>query len=146
MTLGSDFPWNIALSERPPAVVPSDAGVVRVGLALGLRAIDALVADGSDVGPVKYCLLHHRLLVPVEPGSAHRWRAAHSDCVPAPRSWGCDASGYRGCSGLWVTRPGTPLIEATAAEALHDALSRTRASLSSALSTPYPRHRQVCRA
>ncbi|MDX3204758.1 hypothetical protein ABZZ79_22295 [Streptomyces sp. NPDC006458] len=120
--------------------------MVRVGLALGLRAIDALVADGSDVGPVKYCLLHHRLLVPVEPDSVHRWRAAHSDCVPAPRSWGCDASGYRGCSGLWVTRPGTPLVEATAAEALHVALSRTRASLRAPLSAPYSRHRQVCRA
>ncbi|MFF6979377.1 hypothetical protein ACFZAV_16890 [Streptomyces sp. NPDC008343] len=117
-----------------------------MGLALGLRAIDALVADGSVVGPVKYCLPHHRLLVPVEPDSVHRWRAAHSDCVTAPRSWGCDASGYRGCSGLWVTRPDTPVVETTAAEALHDALSRTRAGLRVSLSAPHSRHRQVCRA
>ncbi len=145
MTLRSDFSWNIDLGERPPAVVSPDLGAVRVGLALGLRAIDALVAEGSDVGPVKYCLLHHRLLVPVEAESVHQWGAAHSDCVPAPRFWGCGADGYYGCSGLWVTRPDTPLVRATPADALHDALSRTRAGLRAPLSAHYSRHRQVCR-
>lgn len=68
-----------------------------------------------------------------------------SDGALTPET-GCDASGYRGCSGLWVTRPDALFVDATAAEALHDALSRSRAGLRASFSAPYPRHRQVCRA
>ncbi|MCZ0984443.1 hypothetical protein O1L60_47665 [Streptomyces diastatochromogenes] len=111
-------------------------------MALGLPAIDALVADGAEVGPVKYCLTHHRLLVPVEAGAVHRWKAAHSDCVPAAGAWRCDTGGYLGCTGLWVTGPDTCWNRVTPADALHEALSLTRARLRA----PHPRHREMCRA
>ncbi|MFG2683870.1 hypothetical protein [Streptomyces sp. NPDC048392] len=112
--------------------LPSDLASVRVGLALGLPTIDALVGDGSDVGPVRYCLDHRQLVVPVEAETVHRWRAPHSDCVPAALTWNCDAGGYRGCTGLWVTRPNTNRNAVTPAGALHDALSLTRARLRTA--------------
>ncbi|MFE8941116.1 hypothetical protein ACFYNX_27040 [Streptomyces sp. NPDC007872] len=132
MTLRSRYLWQIALGEQPPAPLPSDLASVRVGLALGLPTIDALVEDGTDVGSVKYCLDHHQLVVPVEADTVHRWKAPHSNCVPAARSWSCDAGGYRGCSGLWVTRPTTNGTAVTPAGALHDALSLTRARLRTA--------------
>ncbi|MGW3199233.1 hypothetical protein ACWDBD_32640 [Streptomyces sp. NPDC001118] len=106
MSLRSDYLWRFALGEQPPTGLPSDLASVRVGMALGLRAIDALVAVGADVGPVKYCLVHGQLLVPVEADTVHRWKAAHSQCVPAAPSWSSGAGGYRSCTGLWVTRPG----------------------------------------
>ncbi|MEU5662115.1 hypothetical protein [Streptomyces longwoodensis] len=132
MTLRSRYLWQIALGQQPPAELPSDLASVRVGLALGLPTIDTLVEDGTDVGPVKYCLDHHQLVVPVEAETVHRWRAPHSDCVPAARFWNCGVGGYRGCSGLWVNRPSTNGTAVTPAGALHDALSLTRARLATA--------------
>ncbi|MGW4101736.1 hypothetical protein [Streptomyces sp. NPDC004976] len=140
MTLRSNYLWQIALDEQPPAGLPSDLASVRVGMALGLPAIDALVGDGTDVGPVKYCLSHRQLVVPVEAETVHRWRAAHSDCVPAAGSRGCGAGGYHGCTGLWVTRPGSERAAVTPAGALHEALSFTRARLRTAPGTYAPRH------
>lgn len=143
--ISSAVPWIISFSAKPPDVVARDADVVRVELTLGLGALDALVADGSEVGPVKYCKLHHRLLVPVERDSAHRWMAAHSECVPADTYWTCGAGGYSGCPGLWLTCPDAPLVAATATEVLYDALSRTRAELRDPLSPFFSRQRQACR-
>ncbi|MER5984192.1 hypothetical protein [Streptomyces sp. NPDC001787] len=140
MTLRSDHLWHIALGEQPPMGLPSDLASVRVGLALGLPALDALVGEGTGVGPVKYCLAHRQLVVPVEAETVHRWRAAHSDCVPAAGSRSCGAGGYRGCMGLWVTRPGPVRNAVTPAGALHEALSLTRARLRTAPGTRYPRH------
>ncbi|MGZ2358474.1 hypothetical protein LRE75_17520 [Streptomyces sp. 372A] len=142
MSLRSDHPWRIDLDERPLATLPPHLGSVAVGMALGLPAIDALVASGADVGPVKYCLTHFRLLVPVEADAVHRWRAAHSACAPAARSWQCDMGGYLGCTGLWVTRPDAASSRVTPADALHEVLSLTRARLRA----PHPRHREVCHA
>ncbi|MEU9599808.1 hypothetical protein AB0E06_23710 [Streptomyces sp. NPDC048109] len=129
MSLRSNYLWQITLDEQPPAGLPSDLASVRVGLALGLPTIDALVGDGTDVGPVRYCLNHRQLVVPVEAETVHRWRAPHSDCVPAARSRNCGAGGYRGCTGLWVTCPSADLAALTPAGALHEALSLTRARL-----------------
>ncbi|KOV22546.1 hypothetical protein ADK90_10555 [Streptomyces sp. XY413] len=143
MTLRSDYPWHIALGEHPPAGLPSDLASVRMGMALGLPAIDSLVGDGTDVGPVRYCLAHRQLLVPVAAETVHRWRDAHSDCVPAARVRGCGAGGYRGCTGLWVTRPGPGRTAVTPADALHDALSLTRARLRTAPGTHYPRPQEA---
>ncbi|GLX22525.1 hypothetical protein [Streptomyces lavendulae] len=140
MTLRSNYLWQIALSEQPPMGLPSDLAAVRVGLALGLPAIDALVGDGTDVGPVRYCLDHRQLVVPVEAETVHRWRAAHSVCVPAARSRSCGAGGYRGCTGVWVARPGSARAGVTPAGALHEALSTTRARLRTAPGTHNPRH------
>lgn len=143
MTLRSDYLWHVALGEQPPTELSSDLASVRVGMALGLPTIDALIGDGTDVGPVKYCLIHRQLVVPVKADTVHRWRAAHSECVPAARSRGCGAGGYRGCTGLWVTRPGPDRTAVTPAGALHDALSLTRARLRTAPGTHYPRHQEA---
>jgi hypothetical protein len=125
--LGSRYPWHLALGEQPPAALPLAHDIVRVGLALGLHAIDGLVASGASVGPLRWCLAHHRLLVPVESGTAHRWQAPHSECVPGPSR--CVCEGYGGCTGLWVTPPDPGYAPTTAADALHDALSRTRSRM-----------------
>ncbi|WP_311772324.1 hypothetical protein [Streptomyces candidus] len=119
-----------------------------MGLGLGLPSIDALVADGTGVGPLMYCLGHQRLLVPVEAGTFHRWRAAHSDCVPSARTGRCVSDGYSGrsCMGLWVTRPEALAVSTTPAAALHEALSRTRDRMRAPHSTPVPQRREVCRA
>ncbi|WP_051779866.1 hypothetical protein [Streptomyces sp. NRRL S-241] len=143
MTLRSDHLWNITLGEQPPMGLPSDLASVRVGLALGLPAIDALVGDGTGVGPVKYCLAHRQLVVLVEAETVHRWGAAHSDCVPAAGSRSCGAGGYRGCMGLWVTRPGPARTVVTPAGALHEALSLTRARLRMAPGTHYSRRQEA---
>lgn len=143
MTLRSDHLWQFALGEQPPTGLSSDLASVRVSMALGLHAIDALIGDGTDVGPVKYCLIHRQLVVPVEADTVHRWRAAHSECVPAARSRGCGAGGYHGCTGLWVTRPGPARTTVTPAGPLHDALSLTRARLRTAPGTHYPRHQEA---
>ncbi|MFB8310137.1 hypothetical protein ACFC5T_16430 [Streptomyces sp. NPDC055961] len=140
MTLRSDHLWHIALGEQPPTGLLPDLASVRVGLALGLPAIDALVAEGTGIGPVKYCLAHRQLVVPVEAETVHRWRAAHSECLPAAGSRSCGAGGYRGCMGLWVTRPGPARTAVTPAGALHEALSLTRARLRTAPSTHYSHH------
>ncbi|MDX2623779.1 hypothetical protein ABZ501_27315 [Streptomyces sp. NPDC019922] len=119
-----------------------------MSLALGLPAIDALVADGAEVGPLMYCLGHQRLLVPVEGGTFHRWGAAHSDCVPGARTGRCVSDGYggRSCTGLWVTRPEPVVLSTTPAAALHEALSRTRDRMRVPRNTPVPQRREVCRA
>ncbi|MEU7072920.1 hypothetical protein AB0B30_27695 [Streptomyces narbonensis] len=143
MTLRSNYLWQIALGEQPPMGLPSDLAAVRVGLALGLPAIDALVGDGTDVGPVRYCLDHRQLVVPVEAETVHRWRAAHSDCFPAAGSRSCGAGGYRGCTGVWVARPGSERPGVTPAGALHEALSITRDRLRTAPGTHYPRHQEA---
>ncbi|MBQ0972911.1 hypothetical protein ACFUV2_22455 [Streptomyces pilosus] len=144
MNLRSDHLWRIAVGEQPPSELPADLASVQVGMALGLPAIDTLIADGTNVGPVKYCLTHRQLVVPVEAGTVHRWRAAHSDCVPAARSRGCGAVGYRGCTGLWVTRPEPDRAAVTPAGPLHEVLSLTRARLRTTPGTHYP-HRQEAR-
>ncbi|MFF6829181.1 hypothetical protein [Streptomyces longwoodensis] len=146
MTLRSHHPWHLAIGEQSPLPSASAHDTVRVGLALGLPAIDALVTDGTAVGPLRYCLAHHQLLVPVEPGTTHRWQAAHSDCVPGTRAWRCVSDGYRGCLGLWVTRPDAARISTTSADALHEALSRTRARLSAPRRAHHVHRREVCRA
>lgn len=148
MNLQSQYLWQVAIGEVPPDALPRAHDTVRVGLALGLPAIDALVADGTGIGPLMYCLGHQRLLVPVEAGTFHRWGAAHSDCVPGVRTARCVSDGYggRGCTGLWVTRPEPAAASITPGAALHEALSRTRDRMRAPHSTPVPRHREVCRA
>ncbi|WP_435057695.1 hypothetical protein [Streptomyces sp. bgisy060] len=143
MTLRSDYLWRFALGEQPPVGLPSGLAAVRVGMALGLHAVDALVGDGVDLGPVKYCLIHRELVVPVEAETVHRWGAAHSDCVPAAGSRGCGVGGYRGCTGLWVTRPGPDRTAVTPAGPLHDALSLARARLRGAPAAHSPRHQEA---
>ncbi|GAA0351696.1 hypothetical protein GCM10010269_20680 [Streptomyces humidus] len=148
MNLRSHHLWHVAIGEPPPGALPRAHDTVRVGMALGLPAIDALVADGTGVGPLKYCLGHQSLLVPVEAGTFHRWGAAHSDCVPGTRTgrWVCDGYGGRGCTGLWVTRPEPVAVSTTPAAALHEALSRTRDRMRAPRGTPVPQRREVCRA
>ncbi|MEU2354452.1 hypothetical protein ABZ599_16040 [Streptomyces misionensis] len=144
MALRSNHLWRIAVDEQPHSGLPTDFASVQVGMALGLPTVDALVADGTNVGPVKYCLTHHQLVVPVEADAVHRWRAAHSACVPAAQSRGCGAAGYSGCTSLWVTRPESDDAAVTPADALHEALSLTRARLRTAPGSHYP-HRQGAR-
>ncbi|MEU9663856.1 hypothetical protein [Streptomyces chartreusis] len=120
--------------------MPRAHGIVRVGLALGLPAIDALVADGRSVGLLRYCLTHQKLLIAVEPDTIHRWRAAHSDCVPGARTWRCISDGYRSCSGLWVTSPELVPVATTPADALHEALSQARGRMRA----PAPQRREPC--
>ncbi|MFG3403839.1 hypothetical protein [Streptomyces sp. NPDC048142] len=131
MTLRSDYLWHIALGEQPPTELPSDPASVRMGVALGLPSINALVGDGTDVEPVRYCLAHRQVVVPVEADTVHRWMAAHSDCVPAAGVRGCGAGGYRDCTGLWVTHPGS---ERTAV---------TRARMRRAPGPHNPRHQEA---
>lgn len=145
--LSSRYPWYFALGEQPmpPTALLPAYDTVRVGLALGLHAIDGLVADGSSVGPLRCCLVHRQLLVPVESGTARRWRAPHSECAPGPRPR-CTCEGYRGCTGFWLTQPHPDPVPTTAADALYDALSRTRSRMR-APHTPLHRHRrEECRA
>lgn len=138
--LSSPHLWHVAFGEQPPVALPRAHDTVRVGLGLGLSAIDALVAAGTSVGPLRYCPEHQKLLVPVEPDTAHRWRAAHSDCVPGTAVWRCVSDRYRTCMGLWVTRP-LPAAT-TPADALHDALSRAR----DLMRTSAPHCRELCHA
>jgi hypothetical protein len=145
--LSSSYTWHLALGEhpRPPAALPQVHDTVGVGLALGVHAIDGLIAEGASVGPLRYCLAHNRLLVPVESGTAHRWRAPHSECALGPRRR-CPSQGYGGCTGLWVTQPHLGPASTTAADALYDALGRTRSRMR-ASSVPLPRNRrEACRA
>ncbi|MEU6405299.1 hypothetical protein [Streptomyces sp. NPDC046985] len=137
-TLSSRHSWILAFGEAP-AALPSAHDTVRVSLALGLSAIDGLVTDEAGVGSVKCCLVHSQLLVPVESGTAIRWHAPHSVCVSGtPR---CAAEGYRRCLALWMTPPRRGTDPLTAADALHEALSRTRSRMRTGRGV-----RQVCRA
>lgn len=129
MTLRSNHLWHVAIGEQPPSGLPAGLASVRVGMVLGLPAIDVLVADGTNVGPVKYCLPHHQLVARVEADTVHRWRASHSDCIPGAQSPNFGAGGHHGCTGLWVTCPGSERAAVTPADALHEALSRARARL-----------------
>lgn len=141
MTLHSDRLWRIAADEQPPFAPSADLASVKVGMALGLSAIDALGAGGTNVGPVKHRLPHHQLVGPVEADTILRWRAAHSDCFPAARSWNCSAGG---CTGLWVTHPGSERAAATPASALHEALRLARPRLRRVSGTHHPRHEEAC--
>lgn len=90
MNLRSHHLWHVAIGEPPPGALPRAHDTVRVGMALGLPAIDALVADGTGVGPLKYCLGHQSLLVPVE--------AAHSTGGGPPTPTACPVPGPGGGS------------------------------------------------
>ncbi|MFE1782465.1 glycoside hydrolase family 15 protein [Streptomyces sp. NPDC059506] len=110
MTLRSDHLWHITVGEQPPSGLPADLASVQVGMALGLPAIDTLIADGTNVGPVKYCLTHHQLVLPLEADTIHRWRAAVfgpdalwlDTSVPGTEKDGAVCHSFTNAAGTWV--------------------------------------------
>ncbi|TGB15529.1 hypothetical protein [Streptomyces sp. MZ04] len=77
--LPSSTRWDVHLSEWPhPEVLPPAFDVVRVGMAAGKPALDALPV--GEVGPVQCCMARRVLLIPVPSGTADRWYSAHSRC------------------------------------------------------------------
>lgn len=145
--LSSRHPWHIGIGEQPPPILPSAYDTVRVRMALGLRAIDDLVDIGSAVGPLRYCLAHRQLDVPVESGTTNRWLAPHSVCTPGPGA-PCPPVGHRSqpCVRLWVAPPHPFPSAITAADALHHALSLGRSPMQTAHRPPGPHRPEVCHA
>lgn len=133
--------WDVRLDERPhPDVLPSAFDVVRVGAGVGKPAVDAL--NAGEAGPVMVCTRHQLLFIPVPPGTADWWRAAHSQCRPG-RQWLCmdpedpQWSPVRCGPRLWLV-PGRDCGATTVPEALHESLSRTRARLRTPTVRPHP--------
>lgn len=147
--LDSRHLWHVHLSERLPTLLPPTYDTVRVGLVLGVQAIDELVDAGGDVGPLSFCLAHRHLLVPVESGTTDRWHATHSTCTGGKNMYCAEGSAHsyqQRCTRLWVSRPHPDPSPTTAADALHHALSLTRSRMRTP-HQPLRSHRsQVCHA
>ncbi|OEJ22117.1 hypothetical protein AR457_40245 [Streptomyces agglomeratus] len=128
--LSTSHPWQLHLSETPPpATLPRDFDVVHVGMGLGMSALDTMIGK-QTVGPLLCCITHRMLLIPVGPGTADLWGAAHSACTRGTRLT-CIARGYqRPCNARFWFAPPNPLAAAITAPAeLHDSLSLTRAHM-----------------
>ncbi|CAM5502316.1 MULTISPECIES: hypothetical protein [Streptomyces] len=139
--------WQLGFAEIPrPLALPRDYDVVRVGMGLGLTAIEMMIDQGHHVGPLLCCIQHHKLLVPVRAGTAHWWGAPHSDCGRGPAQRCETCGGLAACrSRLWML-PAGPLAAATTEPgALHHHLSQMRSRLRDVSSQPQgARVRETC--
>ncbi|MGW0538040.1 hypothetical protein [Streptomyces sp. NPDC003032] len=123
--------WRLHLSEVPlPAMLPREVDVVRVSMGLGMVALDAMIDDGHQVGPLLCCITHRRLLVPVKSGIASLWSAPHSVCDMG-RSLQCAAYGPQVvCQGrFWVIPPEPRAYPTTDPWVLHHCLCLARAQM-----------------
>lgn len=138
--------WHLRFAEIPlPPVLPRDYDIVRVGMGLGLAAIDTLIDEGQPVGPLLCCIEHHKLLVPVRAGTAHWWGAPHSDCEDGPAQ-PCQTHGpWSACRRMWAVPPGPRQTATTEPGALHHHLSQVRARMRNVSGRPQgARVREVC--
>ncbi|MEV8033608.1 hypothetical protein [Streptomyces sp. NPDC086182] len=132
--LSTRHAWRLHLSEAPlPPMLPHETDVVRVGMGLGMAALDAMIDSGNRVGPLLCCITHRRLLVPVESGTAYRWKAAHSVCDTGP-SLRCSRQGAQSACHhrFWVAPPESRAYPTTDPRSLHDRLSLVRSHMRNA--------------
>ncbi|MFF4179849.1 hypothetical protein [Streptomyces sp. NPDC001750] len=126
-------PLTVQYGEAPRSpVLPDVFDVVRVGLGLGLRAVDHLAETKRAAGPFLRCRLHSVLLIPVDFGSADRWRAPHSECSrhTTVETIRCGQGYDPACqSRVWVEPLGLKTCAVTDSVALHDVLSLQRSRL-----------------
>jgi hypothetical protein len=132
---------TVQFGETPyPLVLPDVFDVVRVGLSLGLHAVDHLIETEQAVGPFLACRLHGALLMPVESGSVDRWSAPHSECSrhSTVRTIRCVQGYGPPCqSRVWVELLERGACAATTdPAALHEALSLRRSHLRRSVGTP----------
>lgn len=119
--------WDVRLREEPhPDVLPDAFDLVRVGMAAGKPALDAL--DAREVGPVLCCMAHHVLLIAVPAGTVVGWRAPQTKCRPS-RQRACADPGElqlatRCADRLWMVPAGGG--PTTDPDALQESLGRTR--------------------
>lgn len=130
--------WLIGFGETPPSELPGDFDVVRVGTGLGMCAIDTMIDTGHRVGPLLCCIAHRLLLIPVESGTADRWRAAHSASSRGP-ALRCGTHGYQPIcrNRIWLTPPRPLAASTTTPAVLHDTLSLMRARMRGAARQPF---------
>lgn len=146
--LSTRHPWHVRFGESPPpAALPRDYDIVRVSVGLGVAAIDTMIDSGDRVGPLLCCMDHRMLLVPVQPGTAHRWGASHSECSAGSALW-CRAYGARSAcrSRLWLVPLEAPESATTEPDVLHDRLSLMRARMRDISRQPQAalRDREAC--
>lgn len=139
--LSTRHPWRIHFGETPsPATLPLDYDIVRVSMGLGIAAIDTMIDSGHQVGPLLCCLNHSKLLVPVQSGTAYRWRASHSECGTGPLphcglygAWSVSAGSAAtraSCrSRFWVLPPQALASATTEPAVFHERLSLKRAEM-----------------
>ncbi|MFF3730747.1 hypothetical protein ACFYXM_10620 [Streptomyces sp. NPDC002476] len=137
---GSRHSW-LCLGETPENALPPSYDIVGMGLGLGLPTIDYLADTEAMVGPLKYCLTHLRLFVPVESGTADWWWPSQAECSSGTAAQ-CPSGG---CRTQWVASPKAALPATTAARALHDALCRMRSRMRSPQRQLGWQARETCR-
>ncbi|KNE83397.1 hypothetical protein ADZ36_05760 [Streptomyces fradiae] len=120
--------WQLSFGETPrPSTLPRTFDVVRVGMGLGLPAIDAVIDSNGQVGPVLGCGTHRSLLIPVEAGTAHLWGAPHSVCDAGAALWcGTDGEPSFCHNRVWMSRPEPLAHPTTGHRTLHNHLSLMR--------------------
>ncbi|WP_405893459.1 hypothetical protein OG612_29500 [Streptomyces sp. NBC_01527] len=145
--LSTRHPWQLRFGETPlPPTLPPDIDIVRVGMGLGMAAIDAMIDSAHRVGPLLCCITHRMLLVPVASGTADLWGAAHSVCSTGS-TLHCVMHGYQSIchNRLWVTPPESLAYPTTDPGMFHDRLSLMRARMRTAARQPLSvRTREVC--
>ncbi len=136
--LSTRHPWRLQFGEAPtPFPLPRAIDFVRVGVGLGMAAVDEMIDHGSPVGPLLGCLTHRLLLVPVASGTAHVWQAAHSECESGPHLRCSNQDPKSSCHHRYWIAPPAPLTRPTTdAEVLHHRLSLTRARLRNVAQQP----------
>ncbi|MFF3697272.1 hypothetical protein [Streptomyces sp. NPDC002221] len=132
--LSTRHAWRLQFGETPPPFpLPRTIDFVRVGVGLGMAAIDAMVDYGDPVGPLLCCMTHRLLLVPVPSGTANVWQAAHSDCGTGPLLRCCTSLGPKSpCAQRYWIAPPSQTHQFTDATMLHHYLSLVRARMRNA--------------
>lgn len=136
--LSTRHPWRLQFGEAPtPFPLPRAIDFVRVGVGLGMAAVDEMIDYGNPVGPLLCCMTHRLLLVPVPSGTAATWRAAHSECETGPSPRCSPAAPNSPChQRSWIAPP-APLTHPTTDPAvLHHRLSLMRARMRNASHQP----------
>ncbi|MEY9840536.1 hypothetical protein [Streptacidiphilus sp. EB103A] len=123
------LPWSVRFGREYSQVSAypgaGSGDVIQTGLALGIRASEALRQGQQRVGPVRCCLTHSLAHIAVERGTARRWHA--------PQTLGqvgravCEPGGpvYGHCQLLWIAPYGQEYATTDGA-ALHHTLAVTR--------------------
>ncbi|MFD6967880.1 hypothetical protein [Streptomyces sp. NPDC059949] len=136
--LSTRHPWRLQFGEAPtPFPLPRAIDCVRVGMGLGMAAVDEMIDFGHPVGPLLCCMTHRLLLVPVPSGTADVWRAAHSQCERGPSLRCSSEAPNSSCHHRYWIAPPTALTHPTTDPAvLHHRLSLMRARMRNASHQP----------
>lgn len=124
MSITTRHPWLPQFGEapRPTALDGLQVDVVETNRRAGLGAVEELRDLTMPVGRLLCCLTHGAAHIPVPPGTARRWSAAHSLCHTGLRACASFSGPPKQCSKrLWLIPPGTPFL--TDPQALHNQLS-----------------------